>query len=250
MVGSFHATQEGKNIFLLADPFFGPFDGSLVVASESLHPILVIRGPLAKDILVDQADAEHVAKKVDRLFGTRQAAEISMDDDPVKTVIYKDEQIAKEFCESLHFPTSADNDVWTRIAETMVWPWNKRGVGKRWVDGKTFRLADEVRYIQRRAANCDSRIVTIGQLILFSSETGDAWLLDAGDHLAAPLAKDGEPLLVDIEDSETSFSVHWTGSFRIEGDAFIYRPNKSRNLRTILGYPTGLLKRQISNIFG
>ena len=57
------------------------------------------------------------------------------------------------------------------------------------VDGKSFRLADEVRYIQRRAAEHDGRIVTIGQLVLFSTETGDAWLLDPPDHLAARLAR-------------------------------------------------------------
>src|ERR1700674_1381304 len=53
----------------------------------------------------------------------------------------------------------------------------KRGAGRRMVDGKTFRLADEVRYILRRAAEHDGRVVTIGQLVLFSTETGDAWLL-------------------------------------------------------------------------
>jgi mevalonate kinase len=132
----------------------------------------------------------------------------------------------------------------------MAWPWNNRRVGKRWVKGKTFRLADEVHYIQRRASRYDSRIVSIGQLLLFSSETGDAWLLDPVDHLAAPLAKDGEPISVEIEDSDTAFTVHWMGSFRVEGDAFIYRSNKSRNVRTILGYPTRLLKDQISNMFG
>ena len=52
------------------------------------------------------------------------------------------------------------------------------------VEGKSFRLADEVRYIQRRAADHDGRIVTVGQLILFSTETGDAWLLDPADQLA------------------------------------------------------------------
>ena len=56
------------------------------------------------------------------------------------------------------------------------------------VDGKSFRLADEVRYIQRRAAEHDERIVTVGQLVFFSTETGDAWLLDTLDHLAARLA--------------------------------------------------------------
>ena len=60
------------------------------------------------------------------------------------------------------------------------------------MEGKSIRLADEVRYIQRRAADYDSRIVTIGQLILFSTKTGDAWLLDPADQLAARLAREGE----------------------------------------------------------
>src|SRR5438094_627705 len=37
----------------------------------------------------------------------------------------------------------------------------KRGPGKRIVEDKSFRLADEVRYIQRRAADYDSRIVRL-----------------------------------------------------------------------------------------
>jgi hypothetical protein len=49
-----------------------------------------------------------------------------------------------------------------------------------------------MRYIQRRAADHDGRIVTLGQLILFSTKTGDAWLLDPADRLAARLARDGE----------------------------------------------------------
>ena len=51
----------------------------------------------------------------------------------------------------------------------------RRGAGKRRVDGKSPRLADEVRYIQQCAANYDGRVVTVGQLVLFSTETGDAW---------------------------------------------------------------------------
>jgi hypothetical protein len=45
----------------------------------------------------------------------------------------------------------------------------KRGAGQRIVVGKNFRLADEVRYILRRAAEHDGRVVTIGQLVLFSN---------------------------------------------------------------------------------
>ena len=68
----------------------------------------------------------------------------------------------------------------------------KRGSARQVVDGKGFRLADEIAYIQDKAADHDGRIVTIGQLILFSTDTGDAWLLDVTDQLPARLARDGD----------------------------------------------------------
>jgi hypothetical protein len=70
-------------------------------------------------------------------------------------------------------------------------------------------VADEVRYIQRRAADYDGRIVTIDQLVLFSTETGDAWLLDPADRLAARLARDGER-----SDSPPSSAIRPRGSLR------------------------------------
>src|SRR5437867_12883753 len=94
----------------------------------------------------------------------------------------------------------------------------KRGLGKQKVRGSDFRLADEVRYIQRRAAQYDSRAVTIGPLLLFSTETGDAWMLDPADQLAAPIARQGKALSVPIEDTDTNFTVAWTGNYRIEGE--------------------------------
>ena len=111
------------------------------------------------------------------------------------------------------------------------------------VDGKDFRLADEIRHIQRRAARQDGRIVTVGQLILFSTQTGDAWLLDKEDGLATPLARDGDPELVHIEETDANFTIEWKGHYRIEGDAFIYVDRKTGGTRTILGYPTQKLEQ-------
>ena len=67
-----------------------------------------------------------------------------------------------------------------------------------------------MRYIQRHAANHHRRIVTIGQLLLFSTETGDAWLLVA-DRLAARLARDGESEPIHIEEADTTFAIGWKG---------------------------------------
>ena len=119
----------------------------------------------------------------------------------------------------------------------------KRGPGKRMVDGKSFHLADEVRYIQRRAAEHDERIVSVGQLVLFSTKTGDAWLLDALDHLAARVARDGDPEPIHIEDTDTAFAIEWKGQYRIEGGTFVYVDGHSGRVTAISGYPTQKLAR-------
>ena len=98
-----------------------------------------------------------------------------------------------------------------------------------------------MRYIQRQAANQHGRIVTVGLLILFSTETGDAWLLDPADRLAARLARDGESEPIHIEETDTTFAIGWKGRYRIEGPAFVYADDDSARVTTILGYPTGQL---------
>jgi hypothetical protein len=89
------------------------------------------------------------------------------------------------------------------------------------VDGKGFRLADEISYIQDKAADHDGRIVTIGQLILFSTDPGDAWLPDV-TNLAAGLARVGDPEPIYLEETDASFAIEWKGHYRVEGPAFIY----------------------------
>lgn len=106
------------------------------------------------------------------------------------------------------------------------------------MEGASFRLADEVRYIQRRAANHDGRVVSFGELLLFSTNTGDAWLLDRSDRLAARLARDGEAEPVHIEESDTSFVIEWRGHYRIDGPAFVYCDRETGRETTILGYRT------------
>ena len=106
------------------------------------------------------------------------------------------------------------------------------------VDGKNFRLADEVRYILGRAAEHDGRVVTIAQIILFSTETGDAWLLDPSDQLAARLARDGDPEPIHIDETDTTFAIGWKGHYCIEGPAFIYVDRDTGRTSTIFGYPT------------
>ena len=114
----------------------------------------------------------------------------------------------------------------------------KRGAGEKRINGKDFLLADEIEYIRNRAAEYDGRLVTVGPLVLFSTETGDAWLLDPADHLAARVARDGDPEDISFEESDTNFAIGWKGNYQIDGDAFLFFDRVTARVTTILGYPT------------
>jgi hypothetical protein len=111
---------------------------------------------------------------------------------------------------------------------------------------QSLHLAKEVRTIQHRAAEHDGRIVSIGPLVFFSTNTGDAWMLEPADQLAARLAVAGDPLPVQIQETDASYAIGWQGRYQIDGDTFIYEDNRSGRLNTIHGYPLKQLRRVIS----
>jgi hypothetical protein len=114
----------------------------------------------------------------------------------------------------------------------------KGGPGKQRMEGKQFRLAQEIKYIQRRAAEYDARFVSVGPLVFFSTQTGDAWMLDPSDQLAARLARDGDPEPIDFQETDTNFAIGWKGNYHIEGRAFVYADRESGRVTAILGYAT------------
>jgi hypothetical protein len=111
---------------------------------------------------------------------------------------------------------------------------------------ESLNLAKEVRTIQRRAADQQGRIVSIGPLVFFSTETGDAWMLEPEDCLAIRLARGGDPLPVLIEETEERFAIGWQGRFHFDGDMFVYEDNASGRITAIGGYPVKQLARVIS----
>ena len=114
----------------------------------------------------------------------------------------------------------------------------QRGAGKKRIHGKDFLLAEQIEYIRSRAAEHDGRLVTVGPLVLFSTETGDAWVLDPADSLAARVARDGDPEDIHFEETDTNFAIGWKGNYQIDGDAFVFIHRDTARVTTILGYPT------------
>ena len=120
---------------------------------------------------------------------------------------------------------------------------NKNGPAKQWMEGKDFRLAKEIESIQAQAAEHDERFITTGTLVFFSTQTGDAWMLEPSSHLATRIARDGDPEPVDFQETETNYAIGWKGTYRIEGGAFVYVERKSGRVTAILGYPTAKIAR-------
>jgi hypothetical protein len=114
----------------------------------------------------------------------------------------------------------------------------KGGPGKQAVVDKDFRLAKAIKSIQGRAAEHDGRFVTIGPLVFFSTETGDAWMLDPSDQLAARLARSGDPEPIDFRETDTNYAIGWKGTYRVDGRVFVYTDQKSGRVTAITGYPT------------
>lgn len=88
-----------------------------------------------------------------------------------------------------------------------------------------------------RAKDNEAHIVTLGPLVLFSTETGDAWMLDPKDGLALCLARDGEEQPFTITETPTNFSIEWNAHYHIDGDAFIVIEWSGR-IKTTFVYPT------------
>ena len=101
--GPFHATQGRTHIILLAHLRLRPFQTDTVIAGKRLHRFLVV-GPSRQHFLADDRLAHDLLKEMDYLSRPGQAAQITVDHHTIKTVVYKEQQAAKQPCERLHRP--------------------------------------------------------------------------------------------------------------------------------------------------
>ena len=106
--------QAGQHVIFLANAFFGPLYGNVVITGESLDPVVVIDGALPQDLLGDGADTLHVAEKVHDVFRAREKRQMAEDDDTVETVVYESQQAAKQSGKFFHRSSSSPALGWHR----------------------------------------------------------------------------------------------------------------------------------------
>lgn len=101
----------------------------------------------------------------------------------------------------------------------------------------------EAHAIQRAAGAMRTRVVKLGQIVFFSTSTGDAWMLDPREGTATCLTRDGDSLPIPIRESAAELAIEWHADYRIEGRAFTVVERGSGSARTILGYPIAEIER-------
>ena len=121
----------------------------------------------------------------------------------------------------------------------------KRTVTTKVTKKKELNIKDEIKYIIKCAKNFETKIVSFKELILFCTETGDAWLLDTDDKLALDLVREGIKQEFLLIDTPYQFGVDWKYNYLIEYEEFIFI-DKTGVSRTIIGYPTEQILEMIN----
>lgn len=95
----------------------------------------------------------------------------------------------------------------------------------------------EVEKIQEKAVAKDATMISLGVFILFSTEDGDAWLLEVTDMDAIQVAAGGEKIAVEIEENPETIEINWTHKFTVKNRKFVLTAYKDKSEEIKEGYP-------------
>ena len=87
--------------------------------------------------------------------------------------------------------------------------------------GGDININKEIDYILERTLEGISKIVSLDKLILFSTDDGDAWMIDSEDKGAHCLMKGFERKPFTAFDTDDHFYVKWEALYKINVDQFL-----------------------------
>ncbi len=117
------------------------------------------------------------------------------------------------------------------------------------IDPTKLSFTSEVEYIIGCALKGSCNVVRLESCILFSTDDGDAWLLDADDHRALCLLWHGERQSAKIIEDEKTFYVEYDGVFDISSSGFqVSSENPKIGQRTIFGYPARAIAELVESV--
>lgn len=110
----------------------------------------------------------------------------------------------------------------------------------------TYSIQHQASYVAVKAARHQAIIVPLGPFILFSTNTGDAWMLDTEHGTARCLARNGNRLPDGITETHEGANVDWNSTFYVEGDSMIFTDQAGQR-RSFDSYPIEELRRALAH---
>ena len=95
----------------------------------------------------------------------------------------------------------------------------------------------EVEKIQANAGAGKGAVLALGVFVLFSTTSGDAWLLEVTDMDAIQVAQGGEKLEVLIEENPETIEINWTHKFAVKNKKFILTSYQDKSEEIKKDYP-------------
>ncbi|MDA8161260.1 MAG: SEC-C metal-binding domain-containing protein [Desulfobacteraceae bacterium] len=115
---------------------------------------------------------------------------------------------------------------------------------------RPITVVSEIASLQAAAMNRQEIFKSIGVFIFFSTREGDAWLLELSDMDAVQVAKAGERIEVEINESPETIEVNWPYQFMIKDKVFITTAYLDKAVKDYPGYPTAAISAAIRKLQG
>lgn len=109
-------------------------------------------------------------------------------------------------------------------------------------------LTHNIHLIQEAAVEKRQHIIEVGVFILFSTSSGDSWLLELTDSDCIQLADKGEKLEVPIKETPEVIEVDWSHTFAVNNKQFEVVAYKDKTQQVLDHYPTMEIAAAIKRI--
>ena len=113
------------------------------------------------------------------------------------------------------------------------------------IPGNEFDIHDEVRYLLDNTLRGVSKIISFEKLIMFSTNDGDAWIIDIEDNGAHCLMKEFKRQSFSAVNTPDSFYIRWGSRYSLEGNKFIVLGDDGKGT-VYYQYPVSEIRKSIS----
>ncbi|MDF1614799.1 SEC-C metal-binding domain-containing protein [Desulfurivibrio dismutans] len=111
-------------------------------------------------------------------------------------------------------------------------------------------LTGEIKALQEAAVEKQIRFKSLGVFVLFTTEAGDAWVLEVTEMDAVQVAREGEAVSVEIEETPETLEINWTHRFQLtdKGKKLLLESYADQSESTIPHCPTQQVRAAVKKI--